>query len=250
MVCVTKVYKKPVLTDPVLIEGLPGIGFVANIAVLHLIQELKAKLFAEIRSSSFQDFATTAKNGEVRFPTNELYYHRGRNKERDLIILYGNTQALTTVGQYELCGRILDVAEDLGCQSIITLGGLKVERKVDTPKLYCAASDPEPLHEALNLGARIIGGQIFGVAGLLIGLGKLRGMEGFCLLAETLGFYPDAVAAREVLKAICRILRLEVDLSRLDMAAEATRSTLESFGFIPSPIEKRTKEETRYRGVI
>lgn len=250
MVCVTKVYEKPVLTDPVLIEGLPGIGFVANIAALHLIQKLKAKLFAEIRSSSFQDFATTTRNGEVRFPTNELYYHKGRNGERDLIILYGNTQALTTVGQYELCGRILDVAEDLGCQSIITLGGLKIERKVDIPKLYCAASDPETLREALNLDAGILGGQIFGVAGLLIGLSKLRGMKGFCLLAETLGFYPDAIAAREVLKAICRILRLEVDLSRLDVAAETTRSTLESFGFIPSPIEKGTKEETRHRGVI
>jgi len=250
MVCVARVYEKPVLADPVLIEGLPGIGFVANIAAFHLIQELKAKLFAEIRSSSFQDFATTAKDGEVRFPTNELYYYKGRNRERDLIILYGNTQALTAVGQYELCGRILDVAEDLGCQSIITLGGLKCDRKVDAPKLYCAASDPEPLREALNLGARVLGGQIFGVAGLLVGLGKLRSMRGFCLLAETLGFYPDAIAAREVLKAICRILRLEVNLSRLDVAAEATRSTLESFGFIPSTIEKRMKEETRYRGVI
>lgn len=250
MVCVTRVYKKPVLTDPVLIEGLPGIGFVANIAALHLIQELKAKLFVEIRSSSFQDFATTAKNGEVQFPTNELYYHKESNGGRDLIIFYGNTQALTTVGQYELCGRILDVAEDLGCKSIITLGGLKIERKADTPKLYCAASDSETLREALKLDARILGGQIFGVAGLLIGLGKLRGMKGFCLLAETLGLYPDAIAAREVLKAICRILRLEVDLSRLDVAAEVTRSTLESFGFVSSPIEKRTKEETRYRGVI
>lgn len=249
MVCVTRVYEKPVLADPVLIEGLPGIGFVANIASLHLIQELKAKLFAEIRSSSFQDFATTAKNGEVRFPTNELYFYKGRSGERDLIILYGNTQALTAVGQYELCGRILDVAEDLGCQFIITLGGLKCERKVDTPKLYCAASDPETLRDPLNLGARVLGGQIFGVAGLLVGLGKLHGMRGFCLLAETLGFYPDTIAAREVLKAICRILCLEVDLSSLDVAAEATRSTLEFFGFIPSTIEKR-KEETRYRGVI
>lgn len=250
MVCVTKIYEKPVLTDPVLIEGLPGIGFVANIAALHLIQELKAKLFAEIRSSSFQDFATTTGNGEVRSPSNELYYHKGRDGERDLIILYGNTQALTTVGQYELCGRILDVAEDLGCHSIITLGGLKVERKVDIPKLYCAASDSEALREALNLGAKVIRGQIFGIAGLLLGLGKLRAMKGFCLLAETLGFYPDATAAREVLKAVYKTSRLEVDLSRLDVAAEATRSTLESFGFISSSTEKRTKEETRYRGII
>ena len=103
MVCRVQVYEKPVLNDPVLIEGLPGIGFVANITALHFIQELKAKLFAEIQSSYFQDLAMTTGNGGIYFPVNQLYYHKAREGERDLIIVYGNTQALTTVGQYELC---------------------------------------------------------------------------------------------------------------------------------------------------
>jgi proteasome assembly chaperone (PAC2) family protein len=47
MVCTVSLQKKPKLKNPVLIEGLPGIGFVANIAALHLIRELKANLFAE-----------------------------------------------------------------------------------------------------------------------------------------------------------------------------------------------------------
>jgi predicted ATP-grasp superfamily ATP-dependent carboligase len=38
---------------------LPGKGFVANIAALHLIHELKAKLSGEILSASFQDWAVT-----------------------------------------------------------------------------------------------------------------------------------------------------------------------------------------------
>jgi hypothetical protein len=248
MTCVVKIYEKPSLTNPVLIEGLPGIGFVANIAALHLIQELKAQRFAEIRSSSFQDFAITAENGKARFPMNELYYHKGKNEERDLIILYGNTQALTTVGQYELCGRVLDVADELGCRYIITLGGLRKSEKVDTPpKIYCAASDLEALKDASSLGAEIIEGQIFGVAGLLIGLCKLRGMKGYCLLAETLGYYPDASAAREVLKAINKMLRLNVDLSRLDVAVETTRKILESFGLAAQPKGKERKEELRFR---
>lgn len=249
MVCVVEVYEKPVLNNPVLIEGLPGIGFVANISALHLVQELKAKLFAEIRSSSFQDFAITAGKGKTRSPINELYYHKVGGEERDLIILYGNTQALTTVGQYELCGRVLDVAEELGCRYIITLGGLKREEKVEFPRLYCTATDRETLEDALRLGARIIGGRIFGAAGLLIGLAKLRGMKGFCLLADTPGFYPDATAAREALKAVCKILRLEVDLSRLDMAAEETRKILKSFGLVSLPTEKR-KKESGFRWLI
>jgi hypothetical protein len=248
MTCIVKIYEKPALTDPVLIEGLPGIGFVANIAALHLIQELKAKRFAEIRSSSFQDFAITAEDGNARFPVNELYYHKGQDRERDLIIFYGNTQALTTVGQYELCGRVLDIADELGCRYVITLGGLRRGEKVGTPpKIYCAASDPEALKDASSLGAEIIEGQIFGVAGLLVGLSKLRGMRGYCLLAETPGYYPDASAAREVLRAISKMLHLNVNLSRLDLAAETTRKILESFGLAAQPREKERKEESRFR---
>ncbi len=72
MVCTIEIYEKPKLNNPVLIEGLPGIGFVANIAALHLISELKAKRFAEIVSASFQDLAVTTDTGGTRSPVNEL----------------------------------------------------------------------------------------------------------------------------------------------------------------------------------
>ena len=241
MVCTVKIYEKPRLENPVLLEGLPGIGFVANIAALHLIRELNAKVFAEIYSSAFQDLAVTTENGNARPPFNELYYYRGENGERDLMILYGNTQALTSYGQYELCWKILDLAEELGCRYIITMGGLRKEEKIEKPKLYFAAADLESAKEALSLGAEIFGGNIFGMAGLLVALGKLRGFRGFCLLAETPGYYPDAVAARAVLEPICRFLNLKVDFSRLDIAAEATRRILEDYGILSR--EERGKRE-------
>ncbi len=242
MVCNVQVYEKPVLNDPVLIEGLPGIGFVANITTLHLIQELKAKLFAEIQCSSFQDLAITTSNGKTHFPSNKLYYHKGKDGERDLIILYGNTQALTTVGQYELCGKILDIAEEHGCNYILTVGGLKKDEKVAKPALYCAASDKETLQDALNLDAKIMKGHIFGVAGLLVGLCKLRNMKGLCLLAETPGMYPDAVATREVLKALRKMLHLKLNLKRLKVAEEETGNILKSFGIVSPSIEKKSRE--------
>jgi uncharacterized protein (TIGR00162 family) len=243
MVCKVQVYEKPVLNDPILIEGLPGIGFVANITTLHLIKELKAKLFAEIQSSAFQDLAISTGNGGTFFPTNQLYYHKGKDGERDLLILYGNTQALTTVGQYELCGKILDISEELGCKYILTVGGLKKEEKAEKPELYCTASDQETLQEALDLGAKVMKGHIFGVAGLLVGLCKLRNMRGLCLLAETSGLYPDAVATREVLKALRKMLHLKISLKNLGSAADETGKILKSFGIVsPSSIEKKDRE--------
>ena len=246
MVCMVQVYEKPVLNDPVLIEGLPGIGFVANITALHLIKELKATLFGEIKSSSFQDLAMTTGNGRTYFPTNQFYYYKGKNGERDLIILYGNTQALTTIGQYELCGKILDLSQELGCKYILTVGGLKKEEKIELPELYCTASDTETLQEALDLGVKIMKGHIFGVAGLLVGLCKLRNMKGLCLLAETSGFYPDAVATREILKVINTMLHLKVNLEKLSEAAEERGEILKSFGIVSSVEKKDRKADFRW----
>jgi uncharacterized protein (TIGR00162 family) len=250
MVCAIHLQEKPNLNDPVLIEGLPGIGFVANIATLHLIHELKAKLFAQICSSSFQDLAVATETGGTRFPTNELYWYKSSNGGRDLILWYGSTQALTTFGQYELCGRVLDLVQKLGCSYLITLGGFKRENVATEPKLYCAASDPEALKEALDLGAETMVGQIFGVAGLLVGIGKIRGFRGFSLLAETPGLYPDANAARQVLSALCKLLNVKVDLSRLDLAAEKTNEILKSFGLVRSVAREKKKEEFQPRWFV
>ena len=249
MVCAVQIYEKPRLNNPVLIEGLPGIGFVANISALHLIHELDAKLFAEITSSSFQDLAVTTEKGGMRSPINQLYYHKSRDGGRDLIIWYGNTQALTTFGQYELCGRVLDLAQELGCHYIITLGGFKKEQTTKKPQIYCAATDPETLKTPLNLGAKIMVGQIFGIAGITIGIAKLRNLKAFSLLVETTGIYPDAEAAQQALTALNKILNLKTDLTRLDLAAEKTKKILESFGLVRQEQEKK-KEESPFRWFV
>jgi uncharacterized protein (TIGR00162 family) len=250
MVCAIEIFEKPKLHNPVLIEGLPGIGFVANIAALHLIHELKATRFGEIHSSAFQDLAITTKDGGAQCPMNELYYYRSQNSGRDLIIWYGNTQALTTSGQYELCGRILDIAQELDCHYVVTLGGFRQEEIKGAPQIYCAASDHETLNDALSLGTKIMVGQIFGIAGLMVGLARLRGFKSFSLLADTLGTYPDANATRYALTALNKFLNMNIDLSRLDVAAEETKKILESFGLIRTIGTEKKKEEQQFRWFI
>ena len=219
---ITSFVEKPELHDPILIEGLPGIGFVANIACLHLINELKAKKFCEIHSSSFQALSVTTDKGLLRPPLNELYYVHDESYSHDLIILFGNTQALSAKGQYELCDKILDIAEDRGSRMVITIGGLKRDHVPSSPKVYCTATDLDTLDETMRLGADKIQGRVFGVAGLLLGLAKLRGLRGFCILSETPGLYPDALAAKVALEFLSRYLAVTVDLSRLDTAVEAS----------------------------
>jgi uncharacterized protein len=250
MVCSIDILEKPQLNDPILIEGLPGIGFVANIAALHLINELKAKKFVEIVSSSFQDFAILTETGTARSPINELYYVKREDGGRDLIIWYGNTQALTTPGQYELCGKVLDIAQDLGCRFAISLGGFKKEEVKGTPQLYSAASDEATAQEALGLGTKMMAGHIFGIAGLVIGLSRLRNLKSFALLVDTVGMYPDANATRAALTALGKFLNLTVDMSQVDAAATQTKKMLESFGLIKNIQEEKKKEEEALRWYI
>ncbi|MEM2889123.1 MAG: PAC2 family protein [Candidatus Bathyarchaeia archaeon] len=219
--CAVKQVKKPQLKNPLLLEGLPGIGLVANIAVAYLIRKLNAEFFAEIIAPSFPDVSVTEKDGSIKTPFCHLYYHKSDIYcSRDLILLYGNTQALSRRGQYALCGCILDLAENLGCQEIITLGGYRPGRKVSKPSLYYAASDLETAHEVEKFGAQKLGGQIYGVAGLLVGLAGLREMRGFCLLAETEGTNLDVDAARAVLNALSEKLGLKISLDDLKNAEE------------------------------
>ncbi len=250
MVCSILIHEKPQLKDPVLIEGLPGIGFVANIVALHLINELKAKKFAEIVSSSFQDFAILTETGSARSPLNELYYVKREDGGRDLVIWYGNTQALTTPGQYELCGKVLDIAQELGCRFAVSLGGFKKDEVKGAPGLYCAASDEETMQEALGLGPKVMVGHIFGIAGLVVGLCRLREVKAFALLVDTVGLVPDVDATRVVLAVLTKFLGLSVDLSGVDAAALETKRMLESFGLIRNVAEEKKKEEEALRWYI
>jgi uncharacterized protein (TIGR00162 family) len=250
MVCTIEMSEKPELNDPILIEGLPGIGFVANIAALHLIRELKAKRFAEITSASFQDFAVTTDTGGTRSPVNELYYHKRKDGGRDLIIWYGNTQALTTFGQYELCGKVLDFVQKLGCRYLISIGGFKKDEVQPAPAVYSAATDKETIKEALDLGTKIMVGHIFGIAGLLIGLGKIRKLKGFALLVDTLGMYPDSKAAGIALTLLGKHLNLNVDLTDLETTEKQTKDFLGPFGLIKNIAEEKKKEEQQMRWFI
>jgi len=133
---------------------------------------------------------------------------------------------------------------------VISIGGFKKDQVQAIPGLYTAATDQETLKEALDLGTKIMVGHVFGIAGLVIGLAKLRNVKGFALLVDTLGMYPDANATRCALATLGKFLSLNVDLARLDASAEETKRILDSFGLIRNLSEEKKKEEQQMRWFI
>ena len=167
-----------------------------------------------------------------------------------MIIWYGNTQALTTVGQYELVGKVLDLAQEFGCRFVISIGGFKKDEAQPVPGIYSTATDLDTMQEALNLGTKVMVGHVFGIAGLSVGLARIRDMKGFSLLVDTPGMDPDVNAARYALTTLGKYLNLNVDLSTLEETGGEIKKILESFGIIRSITEEKKKEEEQLRWFI
>ena len=217
--------KKPELKNPILIEGLPGIGNVGKLAVEHLIDNIKAVKFAELYSKDFPPQVFINTDGTVKLVNNEFYYWKSKKKkQRDLILLTGDYQGLSSQGQYELVEKILDIAEKFGVKEMFTLGGYGLGHEIQTPKVLCATTDKTLVKTMKKYGAVFKknepGGGIVGASGLLLGLGMLRGIKGTCFMGETPGYLVDPNSAKAVLKVLTKITNINVNLSELEKKAK------------------------------
>jgi len=208
---------KTELHDPILVEGLPGLGLVGKIAMRYLIKQLEAEKFAYLYSPHFPYFVIVSKKGRVRLLRGTFYFWKNKDGKNDLIFFTGDSQSQTIEGQYEISDRILDFAKKSNTKLVITLGGYRMEAK-DKPRVMAAATSPELLDKALQAKATLspTGSPIVGTAGLILGLSHFRKIEAICLLGETRGYLPDPRAAKSVLEILQAMLGLDVDLTGLD----------------------------------
>lgn len=224
---VLKVLQKPRLNRPVLVEGLLGLGYVGKLAAEHLVEELHAKKFAELYSPHFPHHVVIEGGGMLRPIRNELYH--ARTDRSDIIIWVGDAQPISPEGHYELAEHVLDTAKKWGVKQIFTLGGYATGNYMKAQPRVMGIGDSKLLNKVRAHGAVTgkDGGPIIGAAGLLIGLGQLRGIPGVCLLSETHGMVVDHRAAQAVLQVLVGVLGIKVDMSNLEQRARATEQIME-----------------------
>jgi len=251
VVTVNYLEKKPKLDNPIFIEGLPGIGNVGKLAVEHLIEMTKAKKFAEIYSKDFPPQVFINADGTIKLVNNEFYYCKAKKKDqRDLVLLTGDYQGLSSQGQYELVELILNVIGDLGVTEMYTLGGYGLGYEIKNPKVLFATTDQKLVKPLKKYGAIFKknepGGGIIGASGLLLGLGKLRGFQGACFMGETPGYLVDPKSAKAVLKILTKIINVEVNLTRLEEKAKEIEYIAQQL----SEMENLSKEKSDELGYI
>ncbi len=216
-------FSSKTLRSPILIEGLPGIGQVGKLAAEYIIHVMGAEKIAEIHSIYFPPHVIIEESGVARLVRNELFLHRAENC--DLLFLVGDYQSTSNEGHYLLTDMYLDIAAELNVARIFTLGGFGVGHLVEEPRVFGAVNRENLREEIENAGVIFqrgeSGGGIVGAAGLMLGLGAIRGIEAVCLMGETSGYIVVPRSAASVLSVLSNLLKIPIDTTRLnDRAAE------------------------------
>ena len=99
---------------------------------------------------------------------------------------------------------------------------------VPEPRVLGAATSEEIVASFKSAGVEFMEGEpgagIVGASGLLLGLGKLQGIQGGCLMGETSGYMVDPKSASVVLKSLQKLLNIKIDLSELEQRAKQVDS--------------------------
>jgi len=212
--------KKLNIKNPILIEGLPGIGNVGKITIDFMIEILKADKILEIHSNSFPNSVFVNEENLVDLPTIEIFHKRLKGK--DFLFLAGDVQPFDETSCYEFCEEVLNVFEKYNGSEIITTGGIGLPNIPKNPEVFCTGNSKSIIkqYKDLNVNNNIFGvvGPIIGVSGLLIGLAKNRNIPAISLLAQTYGHpsYLGIKGAKEILKIINKKFGLGMDLKYLD----------------------------------
>ncbi len=235
-----EIFETPKLNEPSLICGLPGSGYVGKLAVDHLIEELKGIPFANIFSSSFPPQVLIQSDGTADLMKNVLYHCKG--KSHDLILLSGDAQPVTPESEYEMADEITKICEKLGVKTIYTLAAYITGTFSKTQKVYGTSTSQRIVKEFQKYGIFTMNsGSITGMNGLIIGVGKRKGITGVCLLGETSGYVVDAKASKAVLETLAKMLDLKLDLAGIAKKAQDTEQLVKT---IEEQMGQRTGTES------
>ena len=236
--------KRPV--DPILIEGLPGIGQVGKLVAEYMIHMLKAEKIGEIHSIYFPPQVILDENGLARLARNELFLYQ--SERRDIVFLVGDHQSTSNEGHYVLADQYCEIAEEFKVKRIYTLGGFGVGHLVNEPRVLGAVNRAELRSELEEAGVTFNrdepGGGIIGAAGLMLGLSAQRGIDAVCLMGETSGYLVDPMSAANVLGVLSKLIDVPVDPTKLNDRASEMEKVIE--GLVEG--EKLKDDELSYIG--
>jgi len=207
-------------------KGWNDAGEAATSAAAFMGASLDAARFATIDPEEFVDFQATrpqvklveGRTRKIEWPEWEVYEARVPRAPRDLVILTGPEPSYRW---HTFCQQVVELAEALGVQMVVTLGALLADVPHSRPVGVTAhASDPA-LVERLSLQAPTYEGPT-GIVGVLQSACAAAGMPSASLWAAVphyVAVAPNPKGALAILRRLESLVGVTVDASDLESAA-------------------------------
>jgi proteasome assembly chaperone (PAC2) family protein len=222
-------YRPDGLRAPALIcafKGWNDAADAASTAITFVGSALGARRFATIDPEEFYDFQDTRPriklvNGDTRqvvWPVVELYEARVPRAPRDLVLLVGNEPSLRWRGFTRV---IVELAEALGTQLVVTLGALLADVPHTRPISVTGLASDLGLVSRLGLTQSSYEGPT-GIVGILHAACQEGGLPSASLWAAVphyIAASPNPKAALALVRKLEGLVGVAVDASELETAA-------------------------------
>ncbi len=207
-------------------QGWNDAGDAASSAVSFLSSSLEARRFARVDSEEFYDFQANrpsvqfndSNEREIVWPTVEVFEARAPRAPRDIVLVQGVEPSLRWRA---FCGHMVDLAEALGVQVVVTLGALLGDVPHTRPvNISGHASDPS-LMERLGMQGSTYEGPT-GIVGVLHSACAQAGLPSASLWAGVPHYVAAAANPKAALALVRRVeglIGVSVDVSELESAA-------------------------------
>ncbi len=220
----------PTLRSPILVAAFAGWNDAASAATTALdsvADALEAERIAELDPEDFYDFQVTrptirltdGQTREVDWPLNSFFAARAPTADRDLVLLAGiepNMRWRT------FAGAVLEAAERLDVEMVITLGALLADVPHTRPvPITGLATDPD-LVERLNLQRSSYEGPT-GIVGIVHDACRRRGLTSASLWAAVphyVAAVPNPKAALALLRRLEQFTGIAIEASELEDAMD------------------------------
>jgi len=243
-------------------SGWNDAGDAASAALTFIGESLGAERFARIDPEDFYDFQSTRpqiaftddRKREITWPGIEIYAARVPRAARDLILVQGPEPSMRW---RSFCQHIIDLAEALGTQLVVTMGALLADVPHSRPVSITGLASDEALVEKLALAETTYEGPT-GIVGVLHTACTEAGLPSASLWASVPHYVaaaPNPKAALALVRKIESLVAVSVDATDLENAtgdyerqvSRAVQSDPEVQAFVER-LEEAAGQDTRPLG--
>lgn len=222
------------LSQPVLIEGLPGVGLVGKIAVDHLIEQFEMVHCASIRCTGVPQMGTYQTNSWDVLPPVRVY----ADAKRDLLALQSDVPiSPTEAPDFAPCVVEWFTATEA---APVYVSGLPTGEEEREPTCFgVATGSMAGTLEELGVEQPDEDGAITGPTGALLAETAQRELDSVTLIVETDPNFPDPEAARVAIEAAIEpIADVDADVSALVDQAEEIQETREELAAVLKEVDE------------